>query len=136
MDATLCERIRPGLTQKTKGTRQMSLDNPCDDLSPLFNLKKVSDFTQQPTAGGLINAIYYGREKYGTRPPDGYTSNLQEVIALLQSLESKESDPQMRASITGTKEYLEYLNWTVFPKLPEVMGQIIQQMINTTLTSF
>ncbi|MBV8436318.1 MAG: hypothetical protein JOY95_02255 [Silvibacterium sp.] len=111
----------------------MSVNNPCDQQAPTFNLRKLADFTQPPTAGGLINAVYYGRSSYGTRPPDGYTPNLEAVIALLKNLLSQERDPETRSSITGAIEYLEYLNGTVFPQLPGIIGQLIYEMINTTL---
>lgn len=108
----------------------MSPINPCQ---PDFSLAELAEFSQPPVDGGLINAVFYARQKYGTRPPAGYTPNLQAVIALLQRLESQESDLQTKASITGAVQYLEYLNSTVLPQLPGIMGQLLQQMINATL---
>ena len=111
----------------------MSPINPCGPSGPPFNLSELAEFTQPPTAGGLINALFYARQKYGTRSPAGYTRNLDDVIALLKNLQQQERDPQTKDSIVGAIEHLEYLNGTVFPQIPAIVGQLLSQMFNTTL---
>ena len=110
----------------------MSTTDPCGQ-NPPFDLTALAEFTQPPVDGGLINVVAYARQKYGTRPPDGYTPNIAAVISLLNNLASQQSDPQVRESIIGAIEYLTYLNETVLTQLPGILNQLIAQMVNATL---
>jgi hypothetical protein len=108
--------------------------NPEDpSFIDMNKLTTLAQFSQPPTEGGLINTVIYARQKYGARPPDGYTPNISAVIDLLNSLESQSSDPQTKSSISGAIEYLTYLNGILSNELPQLVSKLISETINATL---